>query len=848
MKYTSKFIICLIFLLIFRKIYSYPNIDKNFLNLIYDFLEHNRNVEALNDLAFTKYFYSQNLSDASKIERNMPIYNFTECFNMIKDNNNGIQDIFISLIEFNNQKYANEQFTKPINTTIFQFFTDSGFLDYSICNNMEIKVSKKVETSKMDLQDIIDIEQKYNISFFKNETNFIDYCSPLNINNKDLTVYDRQMLLFKNEPCDNGCSFLNFNYTINYSTCLCKIHDEDEDIDLLNDIIKDNEYIEKFYQLIDKGNWKYFKCYKQAFIIQNKNEKHNWIRYISLVLILFVILFQILYYNSVKTIFPFDKNNSKKIEKTDKNLNNLNKIFTIQIQNEDDKSNSQNTYINFNKTFEIYNKSINELSDGKDNDSDSKDIKKKSFKNSNIGDNDYIESNQDKLNYSDDVNNESEDNKNEIIKNSNIGDNKYIESNQDKFNYSDDKDNDCKDNKKNIAKNSKVKHNNYMISSRINLDNLNEKDDNDEDNKNKIIQNSNDMHYNYILSTHDELCNLDDKDDNNEENKKKHNITFNQKIKFQKLYNIDDNSNRKLSKPNIFSRRNKNKSLKEKNNKSKKNKIHKSDIISNDNFEINNKDLKENSEIQKSEGISDESIKTNNKNLNFKYQIIYFLTFIDLDQDLASLYNAIIIYILSIHNLFFYNALLFSDKTISKRYYLKYKHDIKYLLTKEYDRILLVFFICKIINAIFISLYECSKDSLDLAIIIENKMNYNNEKQIFIIDQKDITKDFIQYRIKNSNENESEKKNDLIKTYKLIMIFFHILITLFHLIYFYFFMIFGNVNPNIQLSLLLSSLLSFVIYILSNLFFYAIKTTIKERIVKENNYFLKCLYKLKNNF
>ena len=80
------------------------------------------------------------------------------------------------------------------------------------------------------------------------------------------------------------------------------------------------------------------------------------------------------------------------------------------------------------------------------------------------------------------------------------------------------------------------------------------------------------------------------------------------------------------------------------------------------------------------------------------------------------------------------------------------------------------------------------------------------------------------------------------------MIFFHILITLFHLIYFYFFMIFGNVNPNIQLSLLLSSLLSFVIYILSNLFFYAIKTTIKERIVKENNYFLKCLYKLKNNF
>ena len=300
MGYKSRFIICLTFFLIFRKIYLKPYIDKEIMiqisQQINNFLGYNREFEALNDLTFTKYFYSQDLSDISKIRRNMPIYNFTECLNKIKENNNDIRDIFISLTELNNQKYVNEQFTKPINQTIFQFFTENfeneGFLDYSICNNMEIKVSKKVETSKIDYQNIKDIEEKYNISIFKNETNFVDYCSPLNINNKDLTVYDRQIFLFKNIiPCDDGCSFLNFDYTTNYSTCLCKIKDEDEDEDLLNEInekFKGNELVDKFFQLKDKGNWKYFLCYKQAFRI-NKKEKVNWIKYISLALIINVI-------------------------------------------------------------------------------------------------------------------------------------------------------------------------------------------------------------------------------------------------------------------------------------------------------------------------------------------------------------------------------------------------------------------------------------------------------------------------------------------------------------------------------------------------------------------------------
>jgi hypothetical protein len=303
---------------------------------------------------------------------------------MIKENNNNIKDlsdIYIIIIELNDQKYSNGQFnflTKPINTTIFKFFTRNfhieGFLDYSICNNMEIKVSKRVETSKIDYEDIKEIEDKYHISVFNNETNFIDYCSPLSINNKDLTVYDRQMLLFKNvKPCDDGCTFLKFDYATNYSTCLCKIYDEDQDVNLLDGIyekFKDNEWIEKLNQLLDKGNWKYFACFKQAFKT-NTNEKHNWIRYISIILVFIVILLHIL---SVKILFCGENNKSKKEEKgtTNKNLKNsfnkINKAYTIAIKSEKDQIPNRDILSINSKKTSISDLNEIELIDEKDDD------------------------------------------------------------------------------------------------------------------------------------------------------------------------------------------------------------------------------------------------------------------------------------------------------------------------------------------------------------------------------------------------------------------------------------------------------------------------------------------------
>ena len=720
MKYKPKFIICLIFLLIFEKINTAPSIDINDLKQINSFINSKEMVEVLNDLEFTKYFYFQNLSDISKLERNMPNYNFTECLNKIKDSNKNINDlseIYVIIIELDDQKYGSGQlnlFTKPINTTIFKFFTSNfryeGFLDYSICNNMEIKVSKRVATSKMDYQNIKFIEEKYHISVFKNETNFTDYCSPLSINNVDYTEYDRHMFLLKNvKPCDNGCTFINFDYSTNYSTCSCKIHDEDKDINLLKEInerIKDNEWIEKLNQLLNKGNWKYFKCYNQAFKT-NKNEKYNWIRYISPALIFIVLILHIFFYISVKSLF--DENKSKREETKDKNLkisNNLNNTYTISIRSENEKSvESRITSTDFNKTFNTIESTIIYLSDEKDNESE--DIKK---------------------------------------------------------------------------------------------------------------ENSN---TNNILTCRTETNNSDDKDNNNEENINNSNKTFTKKIKYRKF---EDNND--ITKRNIFSSRNE---------------IH-------PNKKRNNSNKKKNDKV---DGIANDKDKTNNKNLiKACPKIIYFLTSINMEQDLPSILNEFIIYILLIHNLFFYNAFLYSDKTISTSYNLKNKNknEIKYLLIKEYDRIFLVFLICKVINKIFIFLFGISKESLKLKKEIENEMKYKNEKEIIIVKNPKVNKNenIAEIRIINSKENNQKIIDSLIKCYRLKIMIIHFIIILIQILYLYFFLIFGNVNPNIQFSLLWSSLTLFAIYTIFNLIFNAIKTNIIEYLVKENNYLLACLYKIIN--
>ena len=111
------------------------------------------------------------------------------------------------------------------------------------------------------------IKEEHNLSsLFNNGTEYNDYCVPLSLNKKDLTLYDRQLLVKKIiKPCDDNCEYIDFNFDINYSTCICPITLPDNKKHLQNTInkkIKDIEEVESFYELLEKGNYKYLECYK----------------------------------------------------------------------------------------------------------------------------------------------------------------------------------------------------------------------------------------------------------------------------------------------------------------------------------------------------------------------------------------------------------------------------------------------------------------------------------------------------------------------------------------------------------------------------------------------------------
>ena len=188
-------------------------------------------------------------------------------------------------MEYNDQTNKNGKYNKNsnlVNSTTYQFFLENGtILDYHICKGINVTTEKRVETNRINIKEVKLIDKKYNISIFnKTEEIFNDYCIPFNIYSKDLTLYDRQLLISKYKiPCDESCTFHSFNYVTNYSTCYCPIKFED-DLDI-KDIILEEINESNYIKLIKNSNYKYFLCYKSITKIF-ENEFVNWFGYISI--------------------------------------------------------------------------------------------------------------------------------------------------------------------------------------------------------------------------------------------------------------------------------------------------------------------------------------------------------------------------------------------------------------------------------------------------------------------------------------------------------------------------------------------------------------------------------------
>ena len=281
------------------------NNQKNIIDYLSKYDNNSIGITRLNN--FSNFFYSQNLSESIKIELGMAIFDFDECIKKLKTNYHLDEEtnIFLGIMEYDIQKDKNGNYnlnTNSVNFTKYQFFTDNGtILNYSVCLNIQIKIQKKVETKKLDISLLEELEKKFEIKLFDNDDELKDYCTPLFINNKDLTLYDKLLLSKENiKPCDDNCIYQSFNFATNYSTCICFIIQKNYE-ELINEIIlekiKDNfEEMDSLNKLLNKGNVKYFECFIKSFKYI-KFKKLNFLAFISLAFSIFGIIFTKLYFS-----------------------------------------------------------------------------------------------------------------------------------------------------------------------------------------------------------------------------------------------------------------------------------------------------------------------------------------------------------------------------------------------------------------------------------------------------------------------------------------------------------------------------------------------------------------------
>ena len=220
----------------------------------------NNKVEVEDKEDYIIYIYKNN--NCSEVPDDLPLIDFPECYNTIKENNNIEDELIVTKI-----------YIKENDTSVYSFYDPYTLdkLDSSPCNNQTIivqedvtkKISNKLEDSKGKL--ILDlINQGINV-FNVSDEFYTDICYHYNSpNGKDVPIKARISAFFPNITlCEKGCDNVGVDIQTMKAKCECKF------IDIVNmDIISDNVYgqaIQEIFELINELNIAVVKCVKDIF-------------------------------------------------------------------------------------------------------------------------------------------------------------------------------------------------------------------------------------------------------------------------------------------------------------------------------------------------------------------------------------------------------------------------------------------------------------------------------------------------------------------------------------------------------------------------------------------------------
>jgi hypothetical protein len=159
-------------------------------------------------------------------------------------------------------------------------------------------------------------------------------------------------------PCDKGkgCSFVSFDVKTNYSTCKCKILNEEEN-DITSELkeqIKKTEFFETFSELLEKSNLKLISCYKSIKASHLFSIKGIWLPLLIFIIIvgesvLFVIILCISYRKIINLYF-----NKKREAKSRNNISNNSHLINNNDDNDDDDEDEKLISEHYGHSRDIY--------------------------------------------------------------------------------------------------------------------------------------------------------------------------------------------------------------------------------------------------------------------------------------------------------------------------------------------------------------------------------------------------------------------------------------------------------------------------------------------------------------
>ena len=262
----------------------------------------NNTIFEIQSESFTNFLYNSSTNDSLKYKQKMPIFDFTECENLLRKKYNlpNNEDIHIGIYQQNDldTKKNNILLLSAINTTTYQFFTSNGtLLDFSVCNKITISAKYPIDTTKslFDYSLAKTLYDNFNVSIFDSSNNFFtDMCIPVEINGKDTNAEIRSSKISsKLKLCDDGCDFKGIDFEKNYSLCECEInYNPDNKNKNFGEFLKENdENINLISELIENGDLLIIKC-----LFKTEFNKKNGIFIVSLIIFVSQIILCLLFF------------------------------------------------------------------------------------------------------------------------------------------------------------------------------------------------------------------------------------------------------------------------------------------------------------------------------------------------------------------------------------------------------------------------------------------------------------------------------------------------------------------------------------------------------------------------